>query len=167
MKIKLNIFILLLLLPLSLYSHSLLLNIMDNEDGTIMISGAFNTGESAAGALVKVQAIESEEILFQKRLTNSDELNIKIPNVPYQIVLDGGEGHVVVKDGIAPKGGFILKKSNSTKVKEKSKSRGDKMGSISLAVTVSLIIAFLLFFATIFVSSRNTKLLINEISNSK
>ena len=36
----------------SLFSHTLLLNIVDNKDGSIQIEAAFNTGQTAAGALV-------------------------------------------------------------------------------------------------------------------
>lgn len=162
MQIKSKIF-LLLLLQLSLYSHSLVLNIMDNEDGTIMVSGAFNTGESAAGAMVKVQIIDSEEIIFQKRLPADEELNISIPKVPYNVILDGGEGHAIVKEGIAPLGGFIKEKKKKEK---KRKSRLDTNISANKAVTVSLIFAFLLLLATMYVSSRNTQKLINQLKNN-
>jgi hypothetical protein len=161
MKIKLNI-ILLILLPLSLYSHSLLLNIMDNKDGTILVSGAFDTGESAAGAMVKIQAINSDEILYQKRLDNEGELNLKIPKVPYQIILDAGEGEdIIAKDGIPPKEGFIVD------TKKKKNTKGNSDVSTSNAVIISIIIAFILLFATLFMSAKNTNALIRELQNNR
>lgn len=159
MKIKLNIMIL-MLLPLSLYSHSLLLNVIDNEDGTIMIAGAFNTGESAAGAMVRIKATSSDEILYEKRLGSEGEVNIKIPKIPYQIILDGGKGHTIVEDGIPPKEGFIIKE-------RKKKARTDASISTSKAVIVSISIAFILLFATIFMSARNTNKLMQEIKKKQ
>ncbi len=165
MKIKLNIMIL-MLLPLSLYSHSLLLNIMDNDDGSIMISGGFNTGESAAGAMVRVKATSSDEILYEKRLGSEGEVSIKIPKIPYQVILDGGKGHTIVKDGIPPKEGFIKKEKEKEKEKKK-KARSDAKISTSNAVIVSIIIAFILLFATIFMSARNTNKLMQEIKKKQ
>lgn len=161
MRIKLNI-IMLMLLPLFLYSHSLLLNIMDNEDGTILISGGFNTGESAAGAMVRIKDTSSDEILYEKRLGSEGEAIIKIPKIPYEVILDGGKGHIIVKDGIPPKEGFIIKEK-----KKKKKSRINAEFSTSKAVTVSITIAFILLFATIFMSARNTNRLIREIKKNQ
>ncbi len=159
-----KIYTLLFLLPIFLYSHSLLLNLLDNEDGTITIIGEFSTGESATGALVKVKALDSDEILFQKRLPSSSELTIDIPKVKYQVILDGGVGHTIIREGITPKGGFENKKQ-TTKEKDKAKkpSRTDAKISTSNAVIVSIVMAFILLFATIFVSIKNTNRLINEL----
>ena len=160
-KFKFNI-IILMLFPLSLYSHSLLLNIMDNEDGSIIISGGFNTGESAAGAMVRLKATSSGEILYEKRLGSEGEVSIKIPKIPYQVILDGGKGHTIVKDGIPPKEGFILKEK-----KQKKRARTDAGISSNNAVLVSISIAFILLFATIFMSARNTSKLMQEIKKKE
>ncbi len=154
--------ILLFLLPVTLYSHSLLLNIYDNQDGTITVEGMFNTGESAAGAFVKLQALNSGEILFQKRLPDSNELTINIPKVKYQVLLDGGPGHTVIKEGVPPKGGFIKEESKEVKKKDKSSKMSAQLSS-SKAVTISIVVAFILLFATIFISIINTNKLINEL----
>jgi len=135
---------------------------MDNEDGSIMISGGFNTGESAAGAMVRVKATSSDEILYEKRLGSEGEVSIKIPKIPYQVILDGGKGHTIVKDGIPPKEGFIKKEKE-----EKKKARSDAKISTSNAVIVSIIIAFILLFATIFMSARNTNKLMQEIKKKQ
>lgn len=154
--------ILIFLIPATLYSHSLLLNIFDNQDGTITVEGVFNTGESAAGAFVKLQAIESGEILFEQRLPDSNELTMAIPKIKYQVLLDGGPGHIVIKEGIEPKGGF----EKVEVIKEKRKDKTSKMSaelSSSKAVTVSIIVAFILLLATILISIRNTNRLMNEL----
>ncbi|RXJ68906.1 hypothetical protein CRV08_05570 [Halarcobacter ebronensis] len=152
------------LFPIYLYSHSLVLNLMDNEDGTITASGMFNTGESAAGAMVRILAIESQEILYEKRLPENSELTIPIPKVAYTVVLDGGPGHTVSKPGIEPQGGFIKEKMpKEGKNKKEQPSRTNMQISSSNAVTYSIIVAFLLLFATIFISIKNTNKLLQEL----
>lgn len=149
-----------IILPINIYAHSLLLNVFDNDDGTITISGAFNTGESAQGALLKLESINTGEILFQKRLPDEGELTINIPKIAYQIVLDGGPGHKVVKQGIAPQDGFI---KEEVKKEKKKRSKTDMQISSSKAVTYSIVLAFILLFATMFVSIRNTNKILKEI----
>lgn len=90
----------------SLFSHTLLLNIVDNKDGSIQIEAAFNTGQTAAGALVKIESLYSGKILLEKRLPDESELKFRIPFEPYSVILDGGRGHRIVKNGPAPHGGF-------------------------------------------------------------
>jgi hypothetical protein len=155
--------IFLLLTPLYLFAHSLILDTMDNEDGTITVHGEFNTGESAAGALLKLEALNSGEILYQKRLPDDGELTIPIPKLPYQIILDGGPGHSVTKEGIAPIGGFEKQVEIKPKQKKQKPSRNMMQISSSKAVTYSIIAAFILLFATIFISIRNTNKLIKKI----
>ncbi len=163
---KLYSFIFILLTPLFLCSHSLILSVMDNGDGTITVQGVFNTGQSAAGALLVLEALYNKEILYEKRLPSSNELTINIPKVPYQIILDGGEGHTVVKDGIAPSEGFKkIETSKEEKQNKKRRSRIDANISTSNAVTISIIIAFILLLAIIFISIFNTNKLLLELKN--
>jgi len=68
---KISSLLLILLTPIFLFSHSLVLSVMDNEDGTITAQGVFNTGQSAAGALLVLEALHNKEILFEKRLPAS------------------------------------------------------------------------------------------------
>jgi len=158
----------LVLMQVSLFGHSLVLNVFDNEDDTISIEGAFNTGESAAGALVRIEVIGSGEILFKRRLSDDEDITIKIPQVPYNIVLDGGPGHSVEQAGIPPKNGFNETKINTEKSKkEKKPSKNSMEFTSSLAVIVSIVFAFILLFATIFVSIRNTNKLISELKKEK
>ena len=72
--------LLILILPISINAHSLLLNVFDNEDNTITVEGIFNTGESAAGALIQLTSISSEEIIYEKRISEESELTIEIIN---------------------------------------------------------------------------------------
>ncbi|AXH08793.1 hypothetical protein CP960_05510 [Malaciobacter halophilus] len=163
---KISSFLIILLTPIFLFSHSLVLSVMDNEDGTITVQGVFNTGQSAAGALLILEALHNKEILYEKRLPASNELTVDIPKIPYQIVLDGGEGHTVIKDGIAPPEGFKeVKTSKENKEKPRKRSRTDATIATSNAVTISIIIAFVLLFATIFISIKNTNKLLLELKN--
>ncbi|WP_320036079.1 hypothetical protein [Halarcobacter sp.] len=161
---KLKKIILILILPIYLFSHSIVLNLIDNEDGTITIVGMFNTGESAAGAMVKLIAVNSNEILFQKRLDDNSELTVNIPKIPYKVVLDGGAGHTVFKDGIPPKDGF---KKVEQKKEAKQPSRTNMEISTSKATTYSIILAFVLLIATIIISILNTNRLMKELKQNR
>ncbi|NCB82310.1 MAG: hypothetical protein EOM38_07880 [Bacilli bacterium] len=154
-------------LPLWLYAHTLVLHVGDNEDGTLSIKGEFSTGESAAGALVKLKALGSEEILMQQRLPDSSEVVLEIPHIPYEIILDGGPGHQAHREGIAPKGGF---KQSEPKKSEASSSNAPLKAEekkIPLALSFSLALAFVLLVATISISIYNTRLLLQKLENRK
>ncbi|MBL3519723.1 hypothetical protein ACNSOP_02300 [Aliarcobacter lanthieri] len=159
-----------LLTPLYIFAHSLVLYVDDNKDGTITIAGEFNTGESAAGALVKLEALHSGEILFQQRLTD-DEIIVDIPKIPYKIVLDGGGAdHQEEKIGIPPPSGFdkVEEKVVKTEAKKEQKpNRSLIQISSSPAVTISIVLAFILLFATMLVSIRNTNKILKKLEDSK
>ena len=110
-----NSIIALFFLQTILFAHSPVLQISDNEDGTIEVFGGFSTGQSAAGAMLKIKsAIDPSKILFEQRVPKSGYLTIKTPNEPYTVLLDSGPGHRIEKKGtIQPKNGFegINKKS--------------------------------------------------------
>ncbi|MFY9073845.1 hypothetical protein OZZ08_02705 [Malaciobacter mytili] len=157
MKKYLKILIL-MLLPLSIFAHELEVEIVDNKDGTFTILGQFNTGESAAGALVILEALNTNKVLKEARLDDNGKLTLKIPLEPYQIVFDDeDEDHKIIKAGVEPIGGF---KKQEIK---KEKSRTNMQISSSNAVTICIIIAFILLFATIFISIKNTNKLLNEL----
>jgi len=158
--------ILIFLLPIAMFGHTLLLNIDDNEDGTITVQGKFNTGQSASGAQVRLESLISGEVLYKKRLPDESELVINIPKEPYQIVLDGGPGHQVVKEGITPEGGFskeMITKKDMVKVSKPKSS----MQSLPLEIIISIAVAFLLFFLTIIISIKNTDKLIKELQSKR
>lgn len=143
----------------SLFAHSLILNLIDNNDGTIQIIGGFNTGQNAVGALVKVESLVSGEILLSKRLPDESEITFKIPTEEYQVILDGGPGHTVIKKGIAPQGGFkkIAKVALTKNIKKESQS-------LTLPILWSLCVVFL--FLILFFWIRNTNKLMNSLQNS-
>jgi len=153
--------ILLLLLPTFMYSHSLLLNVLDNEDNTITVEGIFSTGETAVGAQIRVEALSTGEILYKKRLPDESEVTINIPKEPYQIVLDGGPGHQMIEQGPAPIDGFTKVVQINKNISLSKEEDISSTWSMALIFTISL--AFLLLFMTIFISIKNTNMLMNEL----
>ncbi|MGB5918543.1 hypothetical protein [Arcobacter sp.] len=161
MKIYLKI-ITLILLGLNLYAHELDITIKDNKDNTMTITALFNTGESAAGVLLRLEDKKTKEILYEKRLPTDNKLIVDIPKFAYLIILDEGDNDLTIKEGIPPKEGF-----QEQKKEKKQKSRLNTQLSTSKAITISIFIAFLLLFATIFVSMKNTNKLIKELQNKR
>jgi len=156
-----------LLLLTNLYAHTLIMNMMDNEDDTITIEGMFSTGESAVDAMIRIEALNSGEVLFQKRLPDDGELTLDIPKEPYQVVLDGGPGHIIVKEGIEPSAGFsVAKISEKSQKKELSKTMTSR-NSWSLAYIVLISLTLLLVVLSIIVSKRNTDKIVRMIQENK
>jgi len=143
------------LIPVFVFGHSLLLNVFDNDDNTISVEGIFNTGELAPGAEIRIESLLTGEVLYKARLPDESELIINIPKEPYQVVLDGGPGHQVIKEGIEPKDGFSKNISKKRKEIKISKPRNRGLG-LPIEMIISVAIAFGLLFVTIFISIRNT-----------
>lgn len=154
-----------LLFNMTLYAHTLLMNVMDNENGTIVVMGQFSTGENAQGALVRLESLVTGEILFKERLPMESELNIAIPQEPYQIVLDGGPGHTIIKEGIEPMGGFSAKadkKDVSAKLSQaESVTKEWSMPMIVFATLTMILIGFTLYF-----SMQNTQKILHMIKEN-
>lgn len=163
---KLGIIIMALCVASFLEAHTLLMNVMNNDDDTITVRGEFSTGELASGALIKLESLLSGNVLFQQRLPESSELIIAIPKEPYQVVLDGGPGHSVVKEGIAPLEGFPadVKAKATTGAKLSQAQNGN--GEWDLATVTMFSIAVLLFALTLYFSSRNTRLLLLQMKKN-
>jgi hypothetical protein len=142
------------------YAHKLILSEYDNGDDTLTIKGKYDTGASAAGALVRLEALNRGDILFKKRLTVESELTVKIPDEPYQIVLDGGPGHLSIQKGIPPSKGF------ATGRKENQKAKLSAPPAMNMALVVSVVLAFCLLFSTIGVGIYNTNKILTAISNA-
>ena len=140
-------------------AHSLLLSILDNEDGTITVEGMFSTGESAEGAKILIESLQTGRILFEQRLPEESELTINIPEEPYQIVLDGGPGHTTIKPGIAPPGGFaeeiLARQAPQSQVANASAALANPWPFISRGAAFG--IAFILFGLTLYFCHRNTR----------
>lgn len=158
---KIKSILVFLLISLNLSAHTLLMDVIDNEDNTITVVGAFSTGEKTVGALVKLESLTSGEVLYQKRLPDESELTIEIPKEQYQVVLDGGPGHTVVKEGFAPLEGFTKKTSTETSSKKLSQNQHGAL--INTSVIVLFSIAFVLLGLTLYFSARNTKMLTAQL----
>lgn len=143
------------------FAHSLILGVYGNDDGTITVEGRYDTGATAQGAQVRLEALNTGTVLFKQRLGLESELTVKIPEEPYRIVLDGGPGHVAVKAGIAPKNGFSVQ-SNPPEQKAKNDDRHGNPG-LSRAYLVTLGLVFCFLFLTLFVCRQNTNKIIKTI----
>ena len=157
-------FIFLISLQKAIFAHTLLLNVFDNEDNTITVEGIFNTGELATGAQIRLESLHNGMILYKNRLPDESELTIQIPKEAYQIVLDGGPGHQIVQTGPSPKGGFIKQNKQNKEVKLSKPREGQRPWSLALVVSIAL--AFTILFITILVSIKNTNLLIKQLKNT-
>lgn len=153
-------------LVITLYAHNLVMNIIDNKDNTITIRGEFSTGEDAAGALIRLESLISGEVLYKERLPNESELTITIPKEPYQIVLDGGPGHTIVKDGIAPIDGFTeelkTKVDNTKKLSKAQNSTNDW----DLLTIIFFTLCLILFVMAIYFSNKNTNKILEKLKEN-
>ena len=165
MKPKLILIFLLVFSP-NLYSHTLLLNVFLNDDNTINIEGAFSTGQKAQGALIILEALNDGKVLYKKRLPEISELRVKIPTEPYQVVLDAGSGHRIIKQGLSPKEGFSNKVTQN-RISPKREEKNNTVLITNIQIQVAFAFAFFLIILSIILSSRNTNKLIKELQNSK
>lgn len=154
-------------LNITLHAHTLILEAMDNEDGTMEITGAFSTGARAEGALLRIESLANAKVLFKKRLPASSTLIVNIPKEPYQIVLDGGPGHQIVRKGdIEPTSGFTIntnvKKQNIELSQERNRTNE---WSTTLIILISL--AFILLFLTLYISMKNTSKLMLQLKENR
>lgn len=143
-----------LLVSAHLLAHDLVLNVIDNRDGTITVAGALSTGESAAGALVRLQALHGEETFREQRLPDESRVTLKIPDRPYRIILIGGREAPIVQPGVAPPGGFKTPERGEREQAAAAKQNGT---AIPNAAGTSLALAFVLLAATLWSAVRNTR----------
>ncbi len=97
-----------------LFAHTPLLTVEDNGDGTIFVQGGFSNGSGAGGVKLYLKDAASGEILYDGVFPDIGELDLEIPSVPYTVTFDAGPGHIVVKDGPPPPGGFGAAKQDSS-----------------------------------------------------
>lgn len=152
-------------LSINLFAHSLVMNLYDNKDNTITVVGEFSTGEDAAGALIKIESLVSGEILFKERLPQSSELVIAIPKEPYQVVLDGGPGHTIIKEGIAPLEGFNEELKAKIDTKKFSKSQ-EIIGEWNIISILFFILCLILFAMAIYFSNKNTNKILQQLKEN-
>lgn len=152
---------------MSLFAHNLIMNVIDNKDNTITVVGEFSTGEDAAGAMIRLESLVNAEILYKQRLPQESELTINIPKEPYQIVLDGGPGHTIVKEGIAPLEGF------KKEIKEKEKEVNTKLSTAQnannewdLLTIFFFVLCLILFGLAIYFSNKNTNKILEKLKEN-
>ncbi len=80
------------------FAHTLYMNLLDNEDGTITVEGMFSTGSNAAGLPLYLEN-KKGEVIKKLKMDEEGEATFKTPDVPYTVFLDGGPGHTVRQEG--------------------------------------------------------------------
>lgn len=81
-------------------AHTLYMNLVDNEDGTVTVEAMFSTGTSGAG-LPLILEDSNGQVIQKFKLDENGELTFEIPDIPYTVFLDGGPGHTARQDGPA------------------------------------------------------------------
>ena len=115
---KIFIVFVLMMCSIMLFAHSPLLTVEDNGDGTIYVQGGFSNGASAAGVKLYLTDKASGQKIWEGEFPDVGELNLPIPNVPYTVTFDAGPGHIIVKDGPEPEGGFGSQTASSESMGE-------------------------------------------------
>ena len=122
-----------LLFQLSIFAHTVLINSIDNDDGTMDVEGMFSTGTITQGATLRLQSLVNKKILYEDRIPSSGTLTMNIPKEPYMMILDCGPGHIIKK-----KGYLMIKGEDSKNIKY------EKPINYALFTTLSLCIGFIL-----------------------
>ncbi len=100
MKKGLGIFVLLLfILPVAVLAHKPLLMVDDNGDGTIYIETGFSDGSSGAGHTIMLKDVATGKLLSETKIPEDGSLELDMPQAPYIVVFNAGEGHMVEKEG--------------------------------------------------------------------
>jgi type 1 fimbria pilin len=82
----------------SAMAHTPLCSCYDNGDGTITCEGGFSDGSSASGVRIRIEN-KGGGVLLEGKLDEDSEFSFDKPVKAYNIVFDGGEGHVIQIDG--------------------------------------------------------------------
>jgi hypothetical protein len=91
--------IVLLTLTGTVFSHSPLLLVEDNLDGTLYAEAGFSDGSGASGMKCRLEDSEGR-ILWEGTFDEFSSVTVKIPEIsPYYVIFDGGPGHIVKKEG--------------------------------------------------------------------
>ena len=142
----------LFLITAYLHSHELMMNVIDNKDNTVSIIA----GETIEGAMIRFESLQTGEVIFKQRLPKESELTISIPNEPYQIVLDGGPGEKIVKGGVSLNNEILDKRKINPKAVEKLTKPEHEEHDFDTLTLALFLIAFMLFFLTIYFSAKNS-----------
>lgn len=141
-----------------------ILDVKANEDNSVTITG----GSKIPGAMVKLESLKTGEVLFQQRFSQSSQMNVPIPDEPYQVVLVTGINEKLVKNGV-----FVSDKSSVETVEIKpdimdkvSKTQKRESEWNNLNITLYSL-AFLLIFLTMYFSSRSSKKILQMVRNKE
>ncbi len=150
-------------ITLNLFAHDeYFLEIINNKNNTLTIIGDDDHKEGIAGALIKIESLVTGDLLFKERLPVSSKLIIQIPKEPYQIVLDAGPGHIIVKDGVAPIEGF-LKELKVSDIDTKLSKEEDLNEDWDLTTIFFFTLCLILFCLVIYFSNRNTNKILEQL----
>lgn len=163
-----KIFLIFSITCVAIFAHDeYFLNIIDNKNNTITIIGDDDHKEGIEGALIRIESLFDGKILYQERLPKESKVVVAIPKEPYQVVLDAGNGNILIKDGIAPKEGFLMKQNTESKNKKITRIQDgvdSKWDFLTISFFSLCLVAFLL---AIYFSNRNTNLILEKIKLNK
>lgn len=94
----------LLVLPVLVFAHKPLLMVDDNGDGTIYIETGFSDGSSGSGHTILIKELATGKLLEKIKIPEESAVDANKPSVPYLVIFDAGDGHVVETEGPAPSG---------------------------------------------------------------
>jgi hypothetical protein len=87
---------------LTAHAHTPFLLVTLTDDGNLRIETGFSDGSTGAGMPIELLDIETGALLATHIMPDDGILSVSPPAVPYEVVLDAGEGHRVSKDGPLP-----------------------------------------------------------------
>ena len=73
-----------------------------DDAGDLRIETGFSDGSTGAGLTIELLSIETGETISTHEIPEGGIVTVPLPEVPYEILMDAGEGHRVTKDGPLP-----------------------------------------------------------------
>lgn len=80
------------------FAHTPICACFDNGDGTVTCEGGFSDGSSAALVEMRVEDKE-KKVLIKGKMDEDSEYTFQRPSVPYKVIFNAGDGHVVEIEG--------------------------------------------------------------------
>ena len=160
-----KIFLILTATFITIFAHDeYFLNIIDNKNNTVTIIGYDDHKDGIEGTLIKLESLVNGTILYQERLPKESKIVVSIPKEPYRIVLDTGNGNILIKDGIVPKEGFLMKQNIDSKSNIEVTKKQDSLDSEWNFLTISFFsLCLISFLLSIYFSNRNTNIILEKI----
>jgi len=92
----------LLLTSFAAVAHTPFLLVSLTDDGQVRVETGFSDGSTGAGMPIEFLDLETGAVLSRHSVPEDGILLVSLPAVPYEVMLDAGEGHRVTKDGPLP-----------------------------------------------------------------